>query len=68
MKIDSTKIDIGKCPVCNTNHDLQIEVHDSSYTVCCDNCLMNKRGFVRGPYSMTAEEAIKKWNLMKRKN
>jgi hypothetical protein len=68
MKIDSAKIDIGKCPVCNTNHDLQIEVHDSCYTVCCNNCLMNGNGFVRGPYSMTAEEAIKEWNLMKRKN
>jgi hypothetical protein len=29
---------------------------------------MNGSGFVRGPYSMTAEEAIKEWNLMKRKN
>ena len=70
MKIDSTKIDICKCPVCNTNHDheLQFQDHDSCYTICCTNCLMNGSGFVRGSYSMTEEEAIKKWNLMKRKN
>ena len=62
MKIDPTKIDIDKCPVCNTKHDLQIEDHVSGYTVCCYNCFMNGNGSVRGPYSFTKEGAIKAWN------
>jgi hypothetical protein len=46
MKIDSTKIDIGKCPVCNTNHDLHLQIDDPDYcyTVYCNNCLMDNRG------------------------
>lgn len=52
------------CRVCGTNDKLDMEVHDGCYTVCCTNCLMNReiRGFVRGPYSMTEEDAINAWN------
>lgn len=56
------RIELKPCPVCHTNHDLRLEVHDSCWTVCCGNCLHIGNGFVRGEYCNNEEEAIDAWN------
>jgi hypothetical protein len=56
------KENVQPCRVCGRNDELDMEVHDGYYTVCCHTCLMNRIGFVRGPYCQTEEDAIDAWN------
>lgn len=58
MKIEEiNKITTRKCPKCDTVDFLELEVHDSCWTVCCNKCF-----HVRGPYCNTPEQAVDEWN------
>jgi Zn ribbon nucleic-acid-binding protein len=58
MKIEKVnKVATRKCPNCDTVDFLELEVHDSCWTVCCTKCFR-----VRGPYCNTPEEAVDEWN------
>lgn len=54
------KLITDKCPKCKSDK-LQLEVHDSCWTVCCQNCFA-----VRGKYCDTPEEAVESWNGVRR--